>query len=488
MNYFKRGFGILSLVCMESLLTTCFCVKAAEMNATNDYIRSIREKEDELAMYPFVKGNVGIESVVGMKLTSDEVTLFSKDNKYSVTKEQKDMAFDRVDFFSKYTNLGSVELNGVELTKDKLENLQKFIPQKIKGLAICDCNVSDDNISRLEDIINLRQKLSLFSLSFPNSSAETAERFLKISKVNKDIKYLGFTFGHLDGNGCQKVAKLVKNSGNALKSLTLGIKHFENDKDEEGLQAIVDAIQNSANLEYLDISFVELPESISGKLFSAFGKLTKLKTLKLFLGNYRDYDQAKLFENLEVCRNSIAGMKHLESLDISSMQLPESYMHLFGQAIASLPELVTLNISGNNIDEKGAEIFANSFKNTEKLEVLIANNCELDSQIFTVLCKTLSNTSLKQGYFSNNHIGAGIKNIISPMMMSLVGLDFSNNGLTYTNVVDFLKNLKEPITLKCVNFSDPALLEVSNVERTLKHDEIEQWKLKSSATVALLGL
>lgn len=489
MNYFKHSFGILSLMCVGTLLTTTAYVKGADVSqSSNNYVKSIQDKEGELAMYPFVKGSVGTDNAIGMKLSSNSVTLFSQDSKYSTAQEQKELTFDSTNFFSKYPNLQSIELNGIELTETKLENLQKFIPQKIRGLALCDCEVAEDDISRLADIINLRQKLISFSLSFPKCSAETAEKFLNISNVNKNIKYLGFTFGRVNDNGSKKIAELIKNSGDALKTLTLEIGYFEDEDNEEGLQAVIDAIQDLKNLERLEISFIELPESVSKKLFVALGKLKSLKNLKLFIGNHRDYDQVKLFENLELCRDSIAQMKELETLDISSMQLPESCMHLLGQAVESLSELRSINISDNKLDEKGAEIFANSFKSTKKLEVLIANNCELDAQIFAVLCRSLTNTSLKQGYFNNNSIGAGIKSIILSPMVSLVALDFSNNNLTYGNIVDFLKALKEPITLKCVNFSDPTLLEVSHVERTLRHDEIEQWKLKSSATVALLGL
>lgn len=487
MNYFKRSFGILSLICVGTLVTTT-AVKGAEVSqSSNSYAKSIQDKEMEFAMYPFVKGSVSTDNAIGMKLTSNNITLFSQDSKYSTAQEQKELTFDSANFFSKYPNLQSIELNSIELTEAKLENLQKFIPQKIKGLALCDCEIAEDDISRLADIINLRQNLISFSLFFSKCSSEVSEKILKVSNVNKNIKYLSFSFGRVNDNGSKKIAELIKNSSNVLKSLTLEIRSLEDD-DSEGLQEIIEAMQDLKVLERLEFSFVELPEAVSKKMFVALGKLKSLKNLRLFIGNHQDYDQVKLFENLEICRDSIAKMKELENLDISSMRLPESYMHLFGQAVESLSELRSINISDNKIDEKGAEIFANSFKNTKKLEVLIANNCELDAQIFAVLCKSLTNTSLKQGYFNNNNIGAGIKSIISSPMAFLVALDFSNNSLTYGNIVDFLKVLKDPITLKCVNFSDPALLEVSHVERTLRHDEIEQWKLKSSATVALLGL
>lgn len=496
MNYFKHSFGILSLVCAGTLLMPGVYAKKAGKSASKISSSDssgkmnksdLEEEKKQLAMYPFTKGSVSAENVVGVKTGVDEVTLFSSENKYSTQKEQKDITFDSVTFFSKYPNLQSIELSGIELTEEKLENLQKFIPSKIKGLSICNCEVSEDKISRLEDIINLRKNLMSFSLSFPDCNSEKSTRFLGAMKACKDMKFLNFTFGCVNGNGIKMISELVKSSGSTLKGLTLGIGHIEEDEKDEGLLALLDAIQELANLERLEISFIELPEAASGKLFAVLGKLKKLKSLRLFFGNHRDYNQMKLFENLEVCRDAIAQMKQLENLDISSMKLPESYMHLFGQAVEFLPELKTLNISDNKIDEKGAEIFANSFKSAGRLEVLTAKNCNIDAQTFAVFCKNLGNTSLRQADFSSNLIGEGIKSISLGATPDLVVIDFSNNGATYENIIEFLKTLKAPIGLKCVNFSDKNLLEISPVERILRHDEIEQWKLKSSAPIALLG-
>lgn len=479
------------------ILTT---LSAQAQNRTNSESYGVGANEieqkkavEELSMYPFVKtSSLAPTDVAGMKVQGHSVTLLSCDNKYLVLDLKDDIQFDQVDFFSKYPELQTVELSGIELTDQKLENLQKFIPRNLRGLTICNCEVVKSATSRLVDIIKTRNELVSFSMFFPKCSSEKSTQFLEAFNGCANMKFINFTFGHVSGVGCKIISELIKNSESTLKNATIGIGQVEADEKYEGLKAVLDAVKGVSSLEKLEISLVELPEELSGDLFKTIENLGALKSLRLFLGNHKEYDQVKLFENVEVCRNSIEKLKHLETLDISSMQLPESFMQLIGQAIATLPELRTLNISGNKLDEKAAEIFSNSFKSTDKLEVLIANDCSMDAQIFASLSRNLGSTSLQQGYFSENNIKDGIKSLPVAAMNDLVAVDFSYNGIGYGDVKRFTEQLKGGTSLKVVNFGgNSGILQASGAEKAIAHDELEQWKLKTfneGSAPALLGV
>lgn len=484
-------------ICVGLLMT--FALQAQNNSQqSSEYDINAREAEqkkaaEEVSMYPFVKSSaVPTEGVAGVKVDGNKVILLSYDDRYSVSESNEEILFDQVDFFSKYPELQTVELSGIGLDAKKLENLQKFIPKNIKGLTVRNCEVPKDETSRLVDIIKVRHDLVSFSMFFPKCASEISTQFLEALDGYKDMRYLNFTFGHVTGAGCKMIAELLKNSAGTVKGVTIGIGVVEDDEKHEGLQAIFDEIKELSKLEKLEISFVELPEELSGELFTIIGGLESLKDLRLFFGNHKDYDQKKLFENIEVCRDSIEKLKHLETLDISSMQLTESFMQLLGQAVAVLPELRTLNISGNRLDEKAAEIFSNSFKNADKLQVLMADDCCMDAQIFTALTRNLGKTSLQLGYFGRNTIKDGIKNLPVSAIADLAAVDFSDNELGYGDVKTFTGQLKSNTSLKVINFGgNSGIMKASTAEKAIAHDELEQWKLKTFAeecAPALLGV
>jgi Ran GTPase-activating protein (RanGAP) involved in mRNA processing and transport len=315
--------------------------------------------------------------------------------------------------------------------------------------------------------------------------------FLEALDQYGDMRFINLTFGHINTEGAKMIAEVLKNSSNTLQSLTLAIGYIENDDDNEGINVILDAISSLKNLKQLEISFLELNEDACYKLFEIIGNFTDLRQLRLYIGNHEDYDQIKLFNGCEVCRDSIETMKKLEVLDISLMNLPESYMQLFAQSVAYLPELRTLNISGNRLDEKGAEIFTNSFKNTDKLDVLMANSCNMDSQIFTTLCRSLNATSLREGYFSNNHIKEGIKGLPISSMKDLLVLDLSHNDISYSELNSFIESFNNATSVKVINLRGNFEEERdNNVLRNFQCDHLEQWKLKTFSdgrAPALLG-
>lgn len=484
-------------ICAGLLMT--FAAQAADKNQqSSEYDISAREAEqkkvaEEVSMYPFVRsGAVPAEGVAGIKVNGNKVILLSYDDRYSVSESKDDLQFDQVDFFSKYPGLQTVELSGIGLDAKKLENLQKFIPKNIKGLAVRNCEVPKNETSRLADIIKVRNELVSFSMFFPKCDSETSVQFLEALNGYKDMRYLNFTFGHINSAGCKMIAELLKNSAGTIKGITIGVGIVENDEKHEGLQAVFEEIKGLSKLEKLEISFVEFPEELSGDLFKLIGDLGNLKDLRLFFGNHKDYDQKKLFENIEVCRDSIEKLKQLETLDISLMGLTGSFMQLLGQAVAVLPELRTLNISGNKLDEKAAEIFSNSFKNTDKLQVLMATDCCMDAQIFAALTRNLGSTALQLGYFSGNTIKGGIKNLPISAMADLTAVDFSDNDLGYGDVKVFTEQLKSNTSLKVINFGrNSGIVKAGSAEKAIAHDELEQWKLKTFAdecAPALLGI
>lgn len=500
MSYCRYSLRILSLLCIgmmffstQASLSGRKIKETSQTKRQNDLSSMIDQSlEEEMKMYPFIKSKTALPAgeITSIRVGKEAITVFSSQNKYMSTTEQQEVMFDQVDFFSKYPELKNVELNDIELTDEKLENLQKFLPRKLTGLLICNCDIPKARTPRLVDIIKSRDNLVSFSLFFPRCSSKKSAMLLEALDGYENMKYLNLTFGHVSGKGCKMIAALLKNSKGTIKGLTIGIGQVQDDENNEGLHELIETINELPNLEQFEISFLELPEELVHSLFEGVGHLGNLERLRLFIGNHADYDQVGFFNNMENLRDSIASLEHLRSLDISLMELPGSIMQLLGQAVASLPELRNLNISYNKLDEKGAEIFSASMKQHGKIEVFTANGCDITAVAFGNLCRYLGGTDLRQMSLANNKIADGAKNLpIEQIPLEIV--DFSNNDMSYEDVRDFLNKVKPGTTLRILNFGNNSKIdELENVERTIEHDRVEQWRLnfEDEKSPALFGL
>lgn len=436
--------------------------------------------------YPFTKsmGRIEERDVIGIRISGKKLVLFSADKKYYEEQIQGDI-FSEFDFFVKYPRLLSVDLSNIKLTRKVLQNLQKYLPKTIKSLIINSCSIENEDFEELTDIIVGHKQLEFITVVAPNyAQAESAKLIAAIGDL-KVVRGLNLTLGELESGGCDILREIFVKSKGTLTSLNLGFMKVE---DNRSYDTLIDSLGQLKKLTMLEYSVLESTENQVGKFFNSLAKLRALTDLKLCFYDFKDHEGVEAYHNAENLNEAMKNLTNLESLDISNMDLPESVLQTISRAMGELTHLRSLNISGDPIVVKTAKVLARSLQKLENLVTLIANNCEISNEAFSTLCEGFRNSSLKHVYFSGNRINTSIRSLPVSQMKELAILDFSHNNINLQDIVGFMETIPSETKLEIVNWERNNLEGLSEDQKINERNKLKIWKKEHRINTLDLGI
>ena len=440
--------------------------------------------------YPFVKskGRIEDKNVVGIRLLGDKVVLLGGDgeNREYSEGESQQSDFSDFDFFSKYPRLLSVEFCSMNLTRDKLQNVQKFLPKTVKSLIINSCSVADKDFEELTDIISGHEKLVSITVIMPRlAQAETEQLIKSISDLN-NTKFLNLTLGDLGEGGCTVLREVIEKSEKTLVGLNLG---FMKVADSEAYNNMLDSLGKLKNLSKLEYSVLESTEDQVGRFFNSLSKLEKLTDLKLCFDDFNSHDGVESYHNAEGLNEAIRNLTALENLDISNMNLPDSSLQTISKAMEDLTKLKTLNISGDPVSVKTARVLAESLAKMEGLVAFVANDCQMTGEAFSALCGGFrNNSSLKKMSVSGNKIEGSVKSLPVSQMKNLSVLNVAYNNIRLPDIVGFMKTIPSETNLEVISWKGNNFEGLSEEERIAEIDGLKIWKRQNRVNTLDLGI
>jgi hypothetical protein len=470
-------------------------VKSSKINNPNvpskGAVSEMRSKKtEEENNYPFTTAPNKIvpAEVVGIRIKNGKAILLSFDNKCSVESLPDDFSFSDLNFFRRYPKLISVELNGLTITSEMLENLIKFLPSGLNGFLVRSCSIEDRNYSLLANLIETHKSISSLSIIMPTLAGDGVTTILAALKGHANLKYLGLTVEELSTDDSNLLADIISNSVQTLHGLSLGWGKI-NSKRKNPYQKISTAISKIKDLKKLEFAALTLTENDLGQIAELLKNCRGVNALKIYFGNLKKLNHVKLFKRTQAFQEALSHLTTLESFDISSMELPHEVMQLMFEAIGSMKKLNILNISGIALNEESTRILSESLKECDSLTTLMANYCEISPKILSVLFKVMEGSSLRYIYLRGNMIKEGVRNFPIVRLSDARIIDFSKNGIIYEDARAFIESTKAHPNLYAVNFSGNTEIEnVSGVERTSRNDELAEWKLKNNLQILFLGL
>lgn len=447
------------------------------------------EAADE-ELYPFKKANnkISDEEVVGIRITRDKIVLLDDEmNFYAESIKEEDSNFSEFNYFSKYPNLMSVDLSELDLDQNKLENLQKYLPMKLKSIVINSCDVKSADYESLVDIVTQRKDLVSVCIIEPNAVAgDVAKVIVALSELNK-LQYLNLTLGGLDEVGCKNLVKVTENNTKTLHELTLGFIKID---ESESYDQLMKSLGKLKTLTKLEFTVLESNDEQEGSFYGSLSDMQKLQDLKINFGDMSTHDDVKTYHNALKLKESLLKLTDIRSLDISDMHLQDSVLQLVMQSISQLGNLKVLNISGNDIDAKTAKILSQSIKSGQSLVTLMANNCGIGAEAFKELCSSIDGTQIRYLYLGNNSIGTAISSLPVDKMDYITAIDFTSNDIDYDSFSEFIKKLNEntPLRVVIVRHNEP-MEKLEYAERVKKTDGISELKLNNKIyRLAIFGI
>jgi Ran GTPase-activating protein (RanGAP) involved in mRNA processing and transport len=452
--------------------------------------------EEEDNYYPFEKasGELTVDQVAGMRIKGKKVILLGYGNTYSVQSlPEEGENFSDMNFFRKYPKLMSIELSGMEVTPEMLENLQKFAPQDLKSIILRNCSIAkDEYYDLIVDFIEKHSQLESITLILPDLDGDPCDKILEAIKENKQLKFLNLVVAGFSPKGSACLEEILTNSAEHMEGISFGIgKIREKDKSkvEECYEKIAEALAKLKNLKTLDLAFMSLSEDAFGHIANSLEGFLQLRTLRLFFGSLDEHNHIKLFEHAEILQKSLESLKNLEVLDISSNALPHEAMQLILMAPSQLKKLKTLNISGNVLGEDSAAILASSLGEHLSVTTLIANNCSInDAAMGALFAKPENIPPLQYLYLKENEIKEGINKVPVSKINDISVIDFSGNQISYDEVIAFVDEVAEHSNL-ILNFKNNAGIDgTDDIEKSRRRDELEQKRIEKKAKAAFFGV
>ncbi|GHT93386.1 hypothetical protein FACS1894122_08520 [Alphaproteobacteria bacterium] len=435
-------------------------------------------------------GKIADDDVAGIRVVKDKIILLGYDRKSSSEAMKADEAFSNLNFFKKYSKLVSAEFTEIELTKDRLENIQKFLQKEIKNIVIDSCKIEPDNIALLADVITKRNEIKNVTFRLIDNESDGYDAIISAIEGLSELKTICLAFDKIKNDSCQKISELIKKSAASLKNLSLAWNGVvETDKEAEAYQKLSEAIGELNGLKAFELFLMSIDEKNTATLFAGVRNLTALSRFKLFLGNISVQNEVKLFENAESLGETLKEMTQLVTLDISGMKLPTDVMQVLAQNLKFLTKLECFNLSDNTIDAQCAEILAASMKEMSKLQTLAINGCELSAPLFATLCKAFDHSPMTMLYARNNAIKEGVRSLPIKTMADLKLADFSKNEVSFENAMELIKLTVDHPKLQAINFRENAPLDsMEEADKKIKRDELENWKRENKCHVAFFGL
>ncbi len=477
-----RTCGTYSII-LSSILSSIFfsTLGNGQVNSINQTPISDTKSNEEIEnadMNPFIRSNNKIidDDVVGLRITENKLYMLGRDKNFYVEPLDNKFNFDDIDFFSKYQNLQSVDLHKLVLTREILENLQKYLPKTLKNLVINKCKISKKDYDDIVEVLQINEELTAITLIEPDVELAESTRLIGALFQLKNLQAINITLGAVGKQGIEELSKILQASSNSLKSLTIG---FSSVQESEEYNKFLDILKELTQLVEFEFSVLESTPEQTTIFFNSLKNMKNLRKLKFYFHDFEKHDHVKAYHNAIIFRDAIIPMP-LEFLDISYMKLHDSVLQMFAQALPKLTHLKSLNISGNPLSDKSAKELSESIKNSTELITLIANDCKMDENIFASLCSSLNNCGLQYLYFRENNIGQGIKSLPIDQMKYIQVVDFSNNNINYDNALDFASRSKDNPLLQIVNFANnKPIMDLNSVERSAKNDLLVKLKMSS---------
>ncbi|MDR3187252.1 MAG: hypothetical protein LBT63_02385 [Holosporaceae bacterium] len=471
---------------------------AMKQNPSNHESVFGEELSEEANYFPFIKvaSKIASDKIVGICIKERNIIFLGRPETgvyvYYEEPLKEDEDFSDLNFFREYSELTSLEINRLKLSRDMLENIQKLLPATIRCLIVDSCTIAPEDFELLADIIKKHEQLISIKIKLPGSSADESNAVLQSIAEHSKMKFLGVTLGKISREGCEHLSSVIGHSEETLEELTLGWSSIAAGDDAESDAAhkeIMESVAKTKRLRKLEFSVISISESASAIVFEELGGLTRLIDLKIFFDSLKEHGSVKLFENMELLRDSLQKMRDLETLDISSMHLKGNNMQVLMMAIEAMPKLKILDVSGNELDAKSAETLSKAMQEHYSVTELRANDCSMDDAAFGALCKSLDNSSLVNLFLSGNKIKGEAKALPLKTMQDLVLVDFAKNDMDYEDAMAFVELTKDHLKLHIVNFNGNSGIEaMSNIEKTIKTDQLTAWKLKNKNNVSFFGL
>ena len=258
--------------------------------------------------------------------------------------------------------------------------------------------------------------------------------------------------------------------------------------DSESYDKLLASLGELKKLERLEYSVLESTEKQVKEFVNSLSKLTKLTDLKICFDDFSSHDGVEAYHNAEDLNEAMKNLKDLVTLDISNMNLPDSVLQTISRSLEDLMKLKTLNVSGNPINAKTAKVLSESLKNMDSLVTFIANNCEINDAAFSALCGGLQNSSLQYMYFSGNNIVSSVKSLPVSQMKSLTVLNFARNKIKLSNVVGFMETIPEGSKLEIVNWEGNDFSGIGESQRTEEMNKLKIWKREHKVNTLDLGI
>lgn len=485
----SRFYRILSLSCAIALFGGSVLARDQvsdnyESGVNGDY--AFQKETQEANLYPFTKsqGRMDNKEVVGIRISGKKIVLLGENKNY-FEEQGQNQDLSEFDFFSKYPKLLSVDISDMNLTRDVLKDLRRYLPKTIKSLIINSCTIANEDFEEFTDIIIKRKQLE--SLTVINTNMAQAESTKLVAAVGdlEVIKYLNLTLGEIGAGGCDVLKEVLLKSKNALEGLNLGFMRIDDNESYNELLASLGELKNLKKLEY---SVIESTENQVERFISSLAKLTKLTDLKIYFDDFNSHDGVAAYNNAESLNEAMKKLKDLESLDISNMNLPDSVLQVISRSLGELTKLKTLNVSGNPINAKTAKVLSESLKSMDGLNALIANNCEINDEAFSSLCGGLQNSSLQYACFNGNDIVSSAKSLPISQMKSLIAIDFTRNKIKLSDVIGFMETIPEGSKLEIVNWEGNDFKGISESERTEGMNKLKIWKKEHRVNTLDLGI
>ena len=280
------------------------------------------------------------------------------------------------------------------------------------------------------------------------------------------------------------------------------------DLPEPGFLQILDGFVKVNSLQYINIESNIVTDIVAQKLASVFSASNKVQHLNVSRCNLSSLHFAQIvkvhrlssLQYLDVSHNivtndsavSIASLLGdikwtLEYFNISNCSLLAYGMKTIAEALVQASHLRFLDISNNSINGHSAKKVAAALRYHSSIQHLNISNCFTGEHSIPIFEAIRTKTTLKHFNTAKNPINDKIANVMSDVIQNnsnLEYLNFSQCGLSETGFLSILNGMNQICTLKHFDISSNKINEnvakqLTNVVSTLSHLNLSNTELKS---------
>lgn len=469
-------------------------LSASDVNSDNNSNNeeAVKKKNELAANFPFSKSSSQIEKdkVVGLRIEQGTITHLGRENTfYSEAMPSGEEGFSNLNFFSQYPELLSVEIKGIELSSQDLENICNFISssKKIKNLVFDSCVIAEEDTKYITDTIEKLDSLIAVSVKFLKTknkkgkivdiSPQAIQDITQAISVRKNLTSLSVAFDVITKKSCEHIISAINQSNN-MAMLSLCWNEIVGEEIEKPYNELSETLSSLKELKTLCLSIMYVPEACIDAQIESISKLQKLTNLTYLVGNLKDTKE--VFEHATNLGKALEKLPLISSLRLQNMGLPATATQPIMQSFSKLTKLTYLDMSGNKIDKEGGVIVGDSLKSAESLRALIMRNCDISAETSAEISKAFSSTSLTIICLGNNRIKEGIRTLQLSDCPYLRCIDLAMNGASADDIMAFVEST---ISLENLNTADLRNnYDISGKQR----DEIARRKADNKSTTMYL--